>query len=541
MALLMLQGFKVAFTAIIATLLALYAPLLSLNAYSTTLSEVVYEGLGYRVTYKSPLIPLAPGNKTSVVLEVKRGGKPVDFGFTLSGITVDGARDVARGRGHGRASADITGYVDDVVRVLREANSNPAHSGLGLLTFIVSKVEEDGEEYIATDIISIPVIPGKARGKSIVVEVEFKPVHKIKLNKTGGGEQTGKAEVLQTTPPRIIIDKWCYGSDYSYICYYWELDRVLLRSHLEGAPVVIAYLDPIDGDYIYQVYLFNYIELVRSEPKWISFELALTFLKTVKFIAPGPGYHREISSGLNSETLFAFDCMFYNSKLDDKSSNCVYMDQSFTPYPKNFYDEALLAIGFLGYMWLVEYKYVEETLGGVRVIDRSLAVYLVPLFNSRGKIEYWYDVDDNPYDGYGMLEKVFWNITTNQYVESVRFPPSTGVARFVTSYNVKVSSNSPAAFGIAIPVGALAVLALGGVLPSPWSIVAAAVSALTVGVAVSVAGESKFYMNFAIARFSATQSVTFYPRYYHVDKSYMVKEAGGEYRVPFMIVQPFVY
>jgi hypothetical protein len=535
----MLQGFKVAFTAVIAALLALYAPLLSLNAYSTTLSEVVYEGLGYKVTYKSPLIPLAPGNKTSVVLEVKRGGKPVDFGFTMSGITVDGARDVAEGRGRGRASADITGYVDDVVRVLREANSNPAHSGLGLLTFIISKVEEDGEEYIATDIISIPVIPGKARGKSIVVEVEFKPVHKIKLNKTSGGEQTGKAEVLQTTPP-YRIDHYCIGPNQE-ICYYWKLNRVLLRSHLEGAPVVIAYLDPIDGDYIYQVYLFNYIELVRSEPKWVSFELALTFLQTVNFIAPGPGYYREISSGLNSETLFAFDCMFYNSKLDDKSSNCVYMDQGFTPYPKNFYDEALLAIGFYGYMWLVEYNYIEYKYGSERVIDRSLAVYLVPLFNSRGKIEYWYDVDDNPYDGHGMLEKVFWNITTNQYVKSVRLPSSTGVAWFVTSYNVKVSSNSPAAFGIAIPVGALAVLALGGVLPSPWSAVAAAVFALTVGVAVSVAGESTFYMNFAIARFSATQSVTFYPRYYHVDKAYMVKEAGGEYRVPFMIVQPYVY
>jgi hypothetical protein len=143
---LVLQGFKIAFTAVIATLLALYAPLLSLNAYSTTLSEVVYEGSGYKVTYKSPLIPLASGNKTSVILEVKRNGKPIDFGFTLSGITIDGARDVARGRGYGRASADITGYIDDVVRVLREANSNPAHSGLGLLTFIISKVEEDGEE-----------------------------------------------------------------------------------------------------------------------------------------------------------------------------------------------------------------------------------------------------------------------------------------------------------------------------------------------------------------------------------------------------------
>jgi len=535
---LMLQGFKVAFAAVITALLALYAPLLSLNAYSATLSEVVYEGLGYKVTYKSPLIPLAPGNKTNVVLEVKRGGKPVDFGFTLSGITIDGAKDVAKGRGHGRASADITDYVDDVVRVLREANSNPAHSGLGLLTFIVSKVEEDGEEYIATDVITIPVIPGKARGKNIVVEVEFKPVHKIKLNKTSDGEQTGRAEVLQTTPP-YRIDHYCIGPNQE-ICYYWKLNRVLLRSHLGGAPVIIAYLDPIDGDYIYRVDLTNDITLTRSEPRWISFELALTFL-AVNFIAPGPGYYREISSGLNEETLFSLECTFYNSKLYNIPSDCNYMGQGFTPYPKNFYDEALLAIGFLGYMWLVEYNYIEYKYGSEKIIDRSLAVYLVPLFNSRGKIEYWYDVDDNPYDGRGMLEKVFWNITTNQYVSSVRFPSFTGTSWRVISYDVKVSSNSPAAFGIAIPVGALAVLALGGVLPSPWSAVAAAVFALTVGVAVSVAGESRFYLNFATAYFLATQTVTFYPRYYHVDKAYMVKEARGEYKVPFMIVQPFVY
>jgi hypothetical protein len=534
----MVQGFKVAFAAVITTLLALYAPLLSLDAYSTMLSEVVYEGLSYRVTYKSPLIPLALSDRTNVILEVRRNGEPVDFGYTMSGVTVDGARDVAMGRGYGRAIADVTGYVDDVVRVLREANSNPAHSGLGLLTFIVSKIEENGEEYIATDVISIPIIPGKARGKNIVVEVEFKPVHKIKLNKTSSGEQSSKAEILQTTPP-YRIDHYCIGPNQE-ICYYWKLNRVLLGPHLGGAPVVIAYLDSIDGDYIYLVYLSNDITLVRSDRRWVSFELALTFL-TVNFIAPGPGYYREISSGLNSETLFAFRCAFYNSKLYNIPSDCNYMGQGFTPYPKNFYDEALLAIGFRGYMWLVEYNYIEYKYGSETVIDRSLAVYLVPLFNSRGMIEYWYDVDDNPYDGRGMLEKVFWNITRNQYVRSINLPSFTGTSWRVTSYDVKVSSNSPAAFGIAIPVGALAVLALGGILPSPWAAVLSAVFALTVGVAVPVAGESIFYLNFAIADFFATQSVTLAPRYYHVDKPYMVREAGGEYRIPFMIVQPFVY
>jgi hypothetical protein len=512
-----------ALAAVIVTLLALYIPLLSLNAYSTMLSEVVYEGFNYRVTYKSPLIPLVLSDRTGVILEVKRNGKPVDFGFTMSGITVEGARDVAGGRGYGRIVVDVTSYIDDVVRVLRKANSNPAYSGLGLLTFIVSKVEEGGEEYIATDIIAIPVIPGKARGKSIVVEVEFKPVHKIKLNKTSSEEQTGRAEVLQTTPPGTVADGACYDVEGS-VCYWWELNKVLLGPHLVGAPTVIAYVDVTDGDYIDHVYLSNTMVIGRS--RWMSFELALTFLQTVNFVAPGPGYY--IGSGPDDGILLSFRCAFFNSKLLNIPSNCNYMgDQGFTPYPRNFYGEALLAIGFYGYMWLVEYNYIEETLGGVRVIDRSLAVYLVPLFNSRGRIEYWYDVDDNPYDGRGMLEKVFWNIAMNQYVKPVSFPSFIGTSWLVRSYDANTGSNSSAVFGIAIPVGALAVLALGGVLPSPWSAVAAAVFALTVGVAVPVA--------FAIADFFATQYVMFHPRYYHVDKPYVVKGVGGEFRVPFMV------
>jgi len=510
----------------IVTLLALYIPLLSLNAYSTMLSEVVYEGFNYRVTYKSPLIPLVLSDRTGVILEVKRNGKPVDFGFTMSGVTVDGARDVAGGRGYGRIVVDVTGYVDDVVRVLREANSNPAHSGLGLLTFIVSKVEEGGEEYIATDIISIPIVPGKARGKSIIVEVEFKPVHKIKLNRTSGGEQTGKVEVPQTTPPGTVADGACYDIE-GYLCYWWELNRVLLRSHLVGAPTVIAYVDVADGDYIYQVYLYNAMVIDRSQ--WRSFELALTFLQTVNFIAPGPGYY--IGSGLDDGILLSFRCAFFNSKLSNIRSDCNYMgNQGFTPYPRNFYGEALVAIGFHGYMWLVEYNYIERRYDSEKVIDRSLAVYLVPLFNSRGKIEYWYDVDDNPYDGRGMLEKVFWNITTNQYVKPAGFPSFIGTSWSVRSYDVETGPNSSAVFGIVIPVGALAVLALGGILPSPWSTLESAISAL----AMPIAGSS-IASGIASAWFLATQYVVFHPRYYHVDKPYVVKGVGGEFRVPFMV------
>ena len=403
---LVLQGFKVAFIAVVAALLALYAPLLSLNAYSTTLSEVVYEGLGYRVTYKSPLIPLASGNKTSVVLEVKRGGKPVDFGFTMSGVTVDGARDVARGRGYGRAVVDVTGYVDDVVRVLREANSNPAHSGLGLLTFIISKVEEDGEEYIATDVISIPVIPGKARGKSIVVEVEFKPVHKVKLNKTSGGDQA-RMEQLQTTPPDWIYDV-CYVSEVYGECYGWELKTVHYRSRgIEFVPLSISYIDDIDGDYIKEVEHDHLILLSRTEVPTLSFDLSLVFSKVVNFIVPGPGYVRTLRAGSNLETLFDMICRVTILKVTSETYDCSYFGSPIGKYA--FYDDALVATGFYGYLWLVEYEYVKYVIAGVSfryVLDKSLAVYLVP-YEQNGKFRPDVRIDDYPTDDFGMLGRVY--------------------------------------------------------------------------------------------------------------------------------------
>ena len=348
----MLRGFKVAFAAVITALLALYAPLLSLNAYSTTLSEVVYEGFNYRVTYKSPLIPLASSDKTSVVLEVKRNGKPIDFGFTLSGITVDGARDVAKGRGHGRASADITGYVDDIVRVLREANSNPAYSGLGLLTFIVSKVEEDGEEYIATDIISIPVIPGKARGKDIVVEVEFKPAHKIKLNKTSDGEQTGRAEVLQTTPPGTIPDH-CKEDYIVYRkCYKWELTKIYyVSSRAASIPLAMSYIDSTDGEYIKIVHHQHWMLLLSQAAPQLSFDLSLVFRKVIDFIVPGPGYTIALPPGASQLVLFHMNCRFMNSYLTSKTLSCYYFDTAVGEF--TFYKEALIATGIRGRMWLI--------------------------------------------------------------------------------------------------------------------------------------------------------------------------------------------
>jgi len=522
---LMLQGFRVAFVAVIATLLALYAPLLSLNAYSTTLSEVVYEGSSYRVTYKSPLIPLTSGNKTSVVLEVKRNGKPVDFGFTMSGITVDGARDVAMGRGYGRAVVDVTGYVDDVVRVLREANSNPAHSGLGLLTFIVSKVEEGGEKYIATDIISIPVIPGKARGKSIVVEVEFKPVHKVKLNKTSGDGQAGRAEVPRTTPPGTVADGLCYGIEGVVICYLWELKTVHYRSRaIEFVPLSISYIDGIDGDYVEEV---RHEHIIFSA---LSFDFSLVFSKVVDFVVPGPGYVRTPGPGSSVEPLFDMSCLVMNLKVTSEAYDCSYFGSPIGRYA--FYGDALVATGFYGYLGLVEYEYVMYVIKGFLrfryVLDKSLAVYLVP-YEENGSFKPGVMIDDDPTDGSGMLEHVYRLLVLHANTTWKLLPKEYANFWYVRSTYLTIESESAPLFGIAIPVGAL-IIAITGNSPPGW--------ALSV-TATLVVAQVTWYQHLSTTVFATRTDRCFNPRYLQLT-AFLIKEAGHKYYpAPLMIVWPY--
>jgi len=271
---------------------------------------------------------------------------------------------------------------------LREANSNPAHSGLGLLTFIVSKVEEDGVEYIATDIISIPIVPGKAKGRNIVVEVEFKPVHKVKLNKTSGDGQA-RMEV--------------YGE-----CYGWELKTVHYKSPaIEFVPLSISFINDYGGDYVKEVEHDHLILLDSIRVPTLSFDLSLVFSKVVDFIVPGPGYVRTLSTGSSLEALFDMICRVTNLKVTSETYDCSYFGSPIGKY--TFYDDALVATGFYGYLWLVEYEYVKYVIAGVSfsyVLDKSLAVYLVP-YEQNGKFRPDVRIDDYPTDDFGMLGRVY--------------------------------------------------------------------------------------------------------------------------------------
>jgi len=519
-------------------LITLYTPLQAVNYYLSMLTEVVYEGFGYKVYYREPLIPvLGSSNKTTLVLDVRLGGKPVDFWFMTSGVTADGAREVAKGVGKGRAAKDISGYVDDAVRVLREAGANPAFNGLGMLTFIVTTVEENGEEYIATDVISIPLIPEKARGKEVRVEVDFKPVHKVKVNKTTS--QTQGVQPHQTSPPGTIND-YCIVISNPYgppipICYYWKLKTVHYKSQYpEPVPTVITYIDSIDGDYVNRVYHSQYI-IFTSSTRQFSIDLSLVFQKVIDFVVPGPGFVKEITSG--SSDVFNFRCEFINSKLSSDSGYCLYFDR---PYEATttFYDEALIATGFMGYLWLVEYEYIlwiGTTIPIEKVLDRSLAVYLVPQ-QSNNRFVPTVMIDDNPYDDKGMIEELFWNLWLYGNVTWKWLGSVTGKAIGFTSYRLFVESQAAWQFGLAIPVGALIAILLGGSLPG-WAL--AVIASLAVGFSIS-SQDQTFYANLAFVDIESITKVTFNPSYLELT-AYLVKEADSKYyKTPFMVVRPYV-
>jgi len=519
---------EVFLTPVLMVLIVLYVPLASLNFYSNLLTEVVYEGLGYRVSYRSPLIPLS-NDKTIVVLDVKRNGKPIDFGYTMSGITVDGGFDVSRGRGYGRVQVDVTGYVDEVIKVLNMAGSNPAYSGLGLLTFIVSKVEEGGEGYVATDVITIPLIPGKVRGRSVVVEVEFKPVHKIKLNRTEGGDVKSGVEVVQTTPPGSILDV-CYGVE-AYVCYVWELKTVHYKSPaIDFVPLAISYVNGIDGDYIWRVTHDHLIRLASYDVKTLSLDLSLVFKNVVEFIVPGPGFVRTLREGLTEEHLFSLKCPIVNSALTSYRPECSYFSSPIGVY--TFYDDALVSTGFYGYLWLVEYEYVRYDSGVRYAVDKSLAVYLVPQ-EVDGRFSPAIVIDDSPYDGFGTLEGVYRFLAINANTTWKLLPSVYTNYWYVESITLVVESSSTLLFAPAIPVGALIIAIIGGAPPG-WSLALAVT--LSAGFSVSK-DKISWYNALSVITFETTVDRWFNPRYIELT-AFLIKEDGKHYRTPLIVIRP---
>jgi hypothetical protein len=225
-----------------------------------------------------------------------------------------------------------------------------------------------------------------------------------------------------------------------------------------------------------------------------------------------------------------------NLKVTSRARDCLYFSSSIGKYM--FYDDALVATGFYGYLWLVEYEYVKVviTLGLTfrYVLDKSLAVYLVP-YEENSRFRPGVMIDDDPADGSGDLEQVYRLLVRRANTTWKWLPRKYADHWYVTAYNLTIESKSTPLFGIAIPVGVLIVVITGG-SPPGWAL--AVVATLVVGFSVSET-EIGWYKSISITIFETITNRCFNPRYLQLT-AFLIKEAGDKYYpTPLMIAWPF--
>ncbi len=539
--------FKTLALPIVAIILAL-TPMSSLVSWVEGGSETVYSGPSYTVIYKPNLLnTLTRSNETRVIVEVQdESGRPVGFTALLSGPASRGAVEVGNVSGKGYGVKGIGKYVSEVKRVLRELNSDPERSGLGMLILLSTIIEEAGEYYAAADAISVPIIPGKAVGKDVIVKVTFKPIMKYKVR----GENTSTRhyeEQSATTPPSRITD-YCVliGPNYSYFCYYWRLEEVIYESSkYEYVPVAITFLDSKTGNTAGFIIEELEIILTRGSVEYVSFDLSLGFNLNdkISFVAPGPGYTYKIGGSINTETIYRATCEIHSTSSPYGSVCRRLWGTPGRPWENftvsKFTGDVLVSLGFRGKMWLLRYAYVYERPGYIEVVnDKVVALWLAPTFNDYGKIWAWWEVDDYPNDSRGAAEKLLKNLESSnaiayQLIDFDKFREYSLLIRTIYDH-----SRASQWFGIGIPIGAL-ILAIGGVsLPVA---LAAIVTSLAVGIEAGSVTVKIYegYNYFRVSFFTYDYTGIYYAKF---TNTYVIKEEdNAEKVVPLMVFKPERY
>jgi hypothetical protein len=162
------------------------------------------------------------------------------------------------------------------------------------------------------------------------------------------------------------------------------------------------------------------------------------------------------------------------------------------------------------------------------VLDKSLAVYLVP-YEENGRFKPGAMIDDNPTDGFGMLEHVYRLLVLNANTTWKWLPKRYTNFWYVRDYYLIIESESAPLFGVSIPVGAL-IIAITGNSPPGW--------ALSVTVTLVVA-QITWYQHLSNTIFATETDRCFNPRYLRLT-AFLIKEAGDKYYpTPLMIVWPY--
>jgi hypothetical protein len=431
-------------TVIIGSIIAM--PLLSSRvSNSLVTSEVTsgpsgsssYEARGYRVFVRD--LGASGSNDTILTIKLRdpSGRPPKAFIATLTGLkSGEGVvKDYISASG-GSASKSIARFVSEAARVTVEAGGDPSVDGPSIIVFLSALVEEDGTLYALADIATVPIVPGKVKGKEVILEWRISPIAKFKVNTTTSQTQSYSApKSIDSLRPPGRIDDRCVPNWWYTACYYWEFNTTIATFYNERGHFMLTWLDSIDGDYVDQVTHDAMLKILKGYNTYvgIAIPVGVQFKDgSLELVYPGIGFQYTLPGDASERRLLDVLCVHYNRKLVSSTGSCSWRDASGRLYWErhyaDFYDEAVIGLGlrlnridYLHYVYVVEYWdidgfYYREVLGD------AIVVYGIPSQRSDGTLIHYTESDDNPYDGVGYPELSAWAALTSNFSRSTSDP-----------------------------------------------------------------------------------------------------------------------
>jgi hypothetical protein len=448
-------------TVIIVSIIAM--PLLSSRvSNSLVTSEVTsgpsgsssYKARGYRVFVRD--LGASGSNDTILTIKLRdpSGKPPKAFIATLTGLkSGEGVvKDYISASG-GSASKSIARFVSEAVRVTVEAGGNPSVDGPSIIVFLSALVEEDGTLYALADIATVPIVPGKVKGKEVILEWRISPIAKFKVNTTTSQTQSYSApkSIDSLQPPRRIDDR-CVPDWWYTACYYWEFNTTIATFYNERGHFMLTWLDSIDGDYVDWVIHTAKLRILQGVNTYVGIAIPVGVqFKDGKheLVYPGIGFQHTLPNGASGRVLLDVSCIYYNKKLVSSTGSCYWSDASGRLYRErhyaDFYDEAVIGLGlrlnridYLHYVYVVEYWdidgfYYREVLGD------AIVVYGIPSQRSDGTLIHYTESDDNPYDGVGYPELSAWAALTSDLSKPTWHPLTDADYAYITYGSIAVS------------------------------------------------------------------------------------------------------
>ncbi len=512
--------------ALIITLIAI--AYITLQLYEYTVRSLVYSSGVMSVYYEPRLFG-------GTLLELGLEGFQGLVAVRLYAPTIDGFDIVGEGSGFGVVEVDVSDYVGEAWNLTRWLGWSPDRAGPSILALILVAEEDKGRGLvnISTQAITIPLIPGKAEGKRLKVEVKPDPLRLATIKAKPGIE-------VKSPPDRVgEICTYYPGPGGGYECYYWELNQTLYEDR-RGIPMLMTgILEYNDAMNIKEIINTIEINLYTMNAEYISFDLGLAItasLGSAEFTlhTPGPGFTIYKTGDIQQDNLFSLDCTFYSSVLSSRDSECKYMGVRWDIDVGEYSYYAVVATGFRGDLAYSEYLFVHEScLAGFcerEVLNTSHAVWAAPRSNSNGKIVPWQHVDDYAFDGENISELASM---IRGHLQQGDLPTDSGGYTMVSISHIIIDSSSSLGFAFGLPIGSLILLVAGNTLPNfAWAVL----PFLVVGVELGVT-EVSIYSNLGYIRATSIVESVYDRKYYEV-VDYYVPEEEAEYPVPVILFIP---